>query len=151
MTTLVAPAEFPDGPSLFGLSPQVAHLNHGSFGAVPGPVARAHRRLLAEADADPDAFFLAIPDRLAAARSRVADHLGADPEGIAFVTNATEAAHLVMDALRLDPDDEVLVTDHGYGTVVGAAACRARLNTVALDPALPCPTRTRYTERCSPP
>ncbi|MEV5950598.1 aminotransferase class V-fold PLP-dependent enzyme [Streptomyces sp. NPDC051993] len=137
MTMPTAPAEFPGGPALFGLSPRVAHLNHGSFGAVPRPVAQAQRRLLTEADADPDAFFLAAPDRLAASRGRVADHLGADREGLAFVTNATEAAHVVMDALRLRQDDEILVTDHGYGTVVRAAAHRARLNTVFLDPALP--------------
>ncbi|MFF8375731.1 aminotransferase class V-fold PLP-dependent enzyme [Streptomyces sp. NPDC015661] len=115
----------------------MAHLNHGSFGAVPLPVARAHRQLAAEAAADPDAFFLGVPDRLAAARARIAARLGADPEGMALVTNATEAAHLVLDALGLGADDEVLVTDHGYGTVVAAAARRARLVTVHLDPELP--------------
>ncbi|MFB7586890.1 aminotransferase class V-fold PLP-dependent enzyme [Streptomyces sp. NPDC056169] len=129
--------EFPGGAGLFRLDPGVAHLNHGSFGAVPAPVAEAQRRLAAEAMADPDAFFLGVPDRLAAARGRVAAHLGADPEGIAFVTNATEAANLALDALRLDTGDEVLVTDHGYGTVVAAAARRARTAVVALDPALP--------------
>lgn len=129
--------EFPGGASLFRLDPAVAHLNHGSFGVVPVLVAEAQRRLAEEAMADPDAFFLGVPDRLAAARRRVAVHLGADPEGIAFVANATEAANLALDALRLDADDEILVTDHGYGTVVAAAARRARTVTVALDPALP--------------
>ncbi|MDV5149946.1 aminotransferase class V-fold PLP-dependent enzyme [Streptomyces sp. SBC-4] len=129
--------EFPGGARLFRLDPAVAHLNHGSFGAVPVPVAETQRRLAEEAMADPDAFFLGVPDRLAAARGRVAAHLGADPEGIAFVTNATEAANLALDALRLDADDEILVTDHGYGTVVAAAARRARTVTVALDPGLP--------------
>ncbi|MER7953048.1 aminotransferase class V-fold PLP-dependent enzyme [Streptomyces sp. NPDC096079] len=131
------PATFPGGPGLFGLTPGVAHLNHGSFGAVPLPVARAQRELADEAAADPDAFFLGVPDRVAAARGRVAAHLGADPDGLALVTNATEAAGLALDALRLDPDDEILVTDHGYGTVVAAAARRAKTVTVALDPALP--------------
>ncbi|MEV7566945.1 aminotransferase class V-fold PLP-dependent enzyme [Streptomyces tanashiensis] len=131
------PGAFPGGPELFRLTPDVAHLNHGSFGAVPIPVARVHRDLAAEAAADPDAFFLGVPDRVAAARGRVAAHLGADPEGIAFVTNATEAAGLALDALRLDDGDEILVTDHGYGTVVAAAARRARTVTVALDPGLP--------------
>ncbi|MFD3660016.1 aminotransferase class V-fold PLP-dependent enzyme [Streptomyces sp. NPDC058659] len=129
--------EFPGGAGLFRLDPAVAHLNHGSFGAVPVPVAEAQRRLSEEAMADPDAFFLGVPDRLAVARGRVAAHLGADPEGIAFVANATEAANLALDALRLDADDEILVTDHGYGTVVAAAARRARTVTVALDPGLP--------------
>ncbi|MGW4705037.1 aminotransferase class V-fold PLP-dependent enzyme [Streptomyces sp. NPDC004285] len=132
-----APAVFPGGAGLFRLTPGVAHLNHGSFGAVPVPVSRVRCDLMAEATADPDAFFLAVPDRVAEARGRVAAHLGADPEGIAFVTNATEAAGLALDALRLDAGDEILVTDHGYGTVVAAAARRARTVTVALDPALP--------------
>ncbi|MCZ0982425.1 DegT/DnrJ/EryC1/StrS family aminotransferase [Streptomyces diastatochromogenes] len=143
------PAAFPGGAGLFRLAPEVAHLNHGSFGAVPTPVARVHQDLLAEAAADPDAFFLGVPDRLAEARGRVAAHLGTDPEGLAFVTNATEAAGLALDALRLDADDEILVTDHGYGTVVAAAARRARTVTVALDPAL-CRTRTPCARRCSP-
>lgn len=129
--------EFPGGAELFRLDPAVAHLNHGSFGAVPLPVAEAQRRLAEEAMADPDAFFVGVPDRIAAARARVAAHLGADPDGIAFVANATEAANLALDALRLNPGDEILVTDHGYGTVVAAAARRARTAVVSLDPGLP--------------
>ncbi|MEU8617498.1 aminotransferase class V-fold PLP-dependent enzyme [Streptomyces sp. NPDC048623] len=131
------PAAFPGGAELFRLGPAVAHLNHGSFGAVPLPVMEARRSLIEEADADPDAFFLSVPERLAAARHRIAAHLGAEPEGIALVTNATEAANLALDALGLGPEDEVLVTDHGYGTVTDAAARRARVTTVALDPELP--------------
>ncbi|MEU8893579.1 aminotransferase class V-fold PLP-dependent enzyme [Streptomyces sp. NPDC048442] len=128
---------FPGGAELFRLGTRVTHLNHGSFGAVPVPVAEAQRRLAQEADDDPDAFFVGVPDRVAHARARIATGLGADPEGAALVANATEAANLALDALRLTPDDEVLVTDHGYGTVVAAAARRARVVTVALDPALP--------------
>ncbi|MFI1677902.1 aminotransferase class V-fold PLP-dependent enzyme [Streptomyces sp. NPDC020607] len=134
---MTAPAVFPGGTELFRLSAEVAHLNHGSFGAVPVPVAQVHRRIAEEAAADPDRFFLGVPDRLADARGRIAARLGTDPEGAALVTNATEAAGLALDALRLTPDDEVLVTDHGYGTVVAAAARRARVVTVPLDPALP--------------
>ncbi|MFB7357311.1 aminotransferase class V-fold PLP-dependent enzyme [Streptomyces gardneri] len=129
--------EFPGGAALFRLDPAVAHLNHGSFGAVPLPVAEAQRRLTEEVMADPDAFFVGVPDRIAEARGRVAAHLGGDPDGIAFVANATEAANLALDALRLDPGDEILVTDHGYGTVVAAAARRARTAVVSLDPDLP--------------
>ncbi|MFF8835418.1 aminotransferase class V-fold PLP-dependent enzyme [Streptomyces sp. NPDC015130] len=129
--------EFPGGQELFRLDPTVAHLNHGSFGAVPLPVAEASRRLTEEAMADPDAFFVGVPDRIAEARGRVAAHLGADPDGIAFVANATEAANLALDALRLNPGDEILVTDHGYGTVMAAAARRARTAVVGLDPDLP--------------
>ncbi|CAM5441062.1 aminotransferase class V [Streptomyces spiroverticillatus] len=134
---MTSPAIFPGGAELFRLGTSVAHLNHGSFGAVPIPVEEAQQRLRDESAADPDAFFLGAPDRIARARTRIAQHLGADPDGSALVANATEAANLALDAIDLRPDDEVLVTDHGYGTVVAAAARRARVVTVALDPLLP--------------
>ncbi|WP_405700158.1 aminotransferase class V-fold PLP-dependent enzyme [Streptomyces sp. NBC_00069] len=132
-----APAVFPGGPGLFRLDPEVAHLNHGSFGAVPLPVQEAQAALRAELHADPDAFFIGAADRIAGARARVARHFGADPDGMAFIANATEGANLALDAVPFADGDEILVTDHGYGTVVGAAARRARVNTVALDPYLP--------------
>ncbi|UQX04016.1 aminotransferase class V-fold PLP-dependent enzyme [Streptomyces sp. RerS4] len=137
MTQPPAPPVFPGGPGLFALDPAVAHLNHGSYGAVPIPVQRAHEALRAEAHADPDAFFTGVADRLTATRTRIAAHLGTDPEGLSFIANATEGANLALDAIPLADGDEILVTDHGYGTVVGAAARRAPLNTVALDPRLP--------------
>ncbi|MFD9454858.1 aminotransferase class V-fold PLP-dependent enzyme [Streptomyces sp. NPDC059985] len=137
MTEPSAPPAFPDGPALFRLDPTVAHLNHGSYGAVPIPVLDAQEALRAEAHADPDAFFASVPDRLDAARVRIAAHLGADPAGIAFISNATEGANLALDAIPLADGDEILVTDHGYGTVVAAAARRAPVTTVTLDPFLP--------------
>ncbi|WP_328967592.1 aminotransferase class V-fold PLP-dependent enzyme [Streptomyces sp. NBC_00239] len=133
----VPPSVFPEGPGLFRLDPGVAHLNHGSFGAVPIPVRDVQVGLRAELEADPDAFFLAAPDRIEAARRRIATHLGAEPDGIAFVSNATEAANIAFAALRLAEGDEILVTDHGYPTVSASAALLAPLRTVTLDPALP--------------
>ncbi|MER7461499.1 aminotransferase class V-fold PLP-dependent enzyme [Streptomyces sp. NPDC097981] len=133
-----APAVFPGGPGLFRLDPEIAHLNHGSFGAVPVPVQEAQAVLREEAHADPDAFFIGVAERIAGARARVARHLGADdPEGIAFIANATEGANLALDAVQFADGDEILVTDHGYGTVTAAAARRARVTTVNLDPYLP--------------
>ncbi|MEV7415291.1 aminotransferase class V-fold PLP-dependent enzyme [Streptomyces sp. NPDC089919] len=131
------PAEFPGGRGLFTLDPAISHLNHGSFGAVPAPVKEAQAALRAEQDADPDAFFVYAPERVEAARAKVAALLGTDPAGMAFVTNATEGANVVMNSLALAKGDEILVTDHGYGTVSAAAARRAPLRTVTLDPGLP--------------
>ncbi|TDU74931.1 aminotransferase class V-fold PLP-dependent enzyme [Streptomyces sp. KS 21] len=131
------PAVFPGGPGLFRLDPEIAHLNHGSFGAVPIPVQEAQAALREEAHADPDAFFIGAADRIAGARARIARHFGAEPDGIAFIANATEGANLALDAVPFADGDEILVTDHGYGTVVAAAARRARVTTVALDPNLP--------------
>ncbi|MFB6618250.1 aminotransferase class V-fold PLP-dependent enzyme [Streptomyces sp. NPDC056367] len=131
------PGEFPGGQALFRLAPSVSHLNHGSFGAVPLPVQEAQEALRAEAHADPDTFFIGVSDRLAEARGRIAAHLGADPGHISFVSNATEGANLALDAIPFADGDEILVTDHGYGTVVAAAARRAPVATVALDSRLP--------------
>ncbi|MCX5193254.1 aminotransferase class V-fold PLP-dependent enzyme [Streptomyces sp. NBC_00249] len=132
-----APSVFPGGAGLFGLDPAVAHLNNGSYGAVPIPVQQVQEVLRAEAHADPDAYFNGVAERLTAARARIAAHLGADPDGIGFISNATEGANLALDAIPLADGDEILVTDHGYGTVTAAAARRARVTTVALDPFLP--------------
>ncbi|MFD7557195.1 aminotransferase class V-fold PLP-dependent enzyme [Streptomyces sp. NPDC059835] len=131
------PGEFPGGPALFRLAPSVSHLNHGSFGAVPVPVQEAQEALRTEAHADPDAFFIGVSDRLAVARGRIAERLGADPDHLSFVSNATEGANLSLDAIDFADGDEILVTDHGYGTVVAAAARRAPVTTVALDSRLP--------------
>lgn len=137
MTEPATPTAFPGGGALFRLDPGVAHLNHGSYGAVPVPVQEAQEALRTEAHADPDAFFNGVCDRLDRARGRIAAHLGADPAGIAFISNATEGANLALDAIPLADGDEILVTDHGYGTVTAAAARRAPVTTVALDPRLP--------------
>ncbi|MFE3284867.1 aminotransferase class V-fold PLP-dependent enzyme, partial [Streptomyces sp. NPDC059233] len=131
------PGEVPGGPALFRLSPSVSHLNHGSFGAVPVPVQEAQEALRAEAQADPDAFFIGVSERLAVARGRIAERLGADPDHLSFVSNATEGANLALDAIPFADGDEILVTDHGYGTVVAAAGRRAPVTTVALDSRLP--------------
>lgn len=133
----VRPAEFPGGRDLFRLDPSVTHLNHGSFGAVPVPVQEAQAALRAQAHGDPDAFFIGAADRLVEARTRIAARLGTDPDGLAFISNATEGANVALDAVPFAEGDEILVTDHGYGTVVAAAARRAPVTTVALDPYLP--------------
>jgi isopenicillin-N epimerase len=102
---------------LFTLEPSVAHLNHGSFGAVPIPVQRAQQRLRDEMDANPMAFFSrGLNDRIAHVRRYCAAFVGADPEATALVTNATAAAQTVLGSLTLKPGDEILLTNHGYET-----------------------------------
>lgn len=105
-------------PELFVLDPTVAHLNHGSFGAVPTPVREARQRLLAEYDANPMRFVTGdLQSRVAAAREDFARFLGADPATCALVVNATSGTALVLNSLDLRGGDEIIVTDHSYNAV----------------------------------
>jgi isopenicillin-N epimerase len=103
---------------LFSLDPAVAHLNHGSFGAVPIPVQRAQQRLRDEAEANPMRFHArGLLDRVTHTRRHIATFLGADPDGSALVPNVTAAVTTVLESLELQPSDEVVSTVHGYGAV----------------------------------
>jgi isopenicillin-N epimerase len=103
---------------LFALDPNVAHLNHGSFGAVPIPVRRERIRLLDEYDSNPLRVVTGdLWDRVAANRTAAAEFLGADPELCALVINATFGVGLTLNSLRLQPGDEIVISDHSYHAV----------------------------------
>ncbi|AVT37395.1 aminotransferase class V-fold PLP-dependent enzyme [Plantactinospora sp. BB1] len=111
------PVPIPGARLLFSLDPGVAHLNHGSYGAVPIGVQRAQQRLRDETEANPMRFFnRGLVDRITHARRHLAGFLGADPDGTALVGNVTLGAAVVLQSLRLEPGDEVVDTDHGYGS-----------------------------------
>jgi isopenicillin-N epimerase len=102
----------------FSLDPAVAHLNHGSFGAVPINVQRAQQRLRDEAESDPVRFYtVGLADRIAHTRRHLATFLGADPDGSALVGNTTSGVALVLGSLDLRTGDEIVTTEHGYGAV----------------------------------
>lgn len=99
----------------FTLDWGVAHLNHGSFGAVPRRVQEAVTQARAAAERDFDAFF---EDRLFAdlerSRTALAAWLGWDPAGTVFTANATTALQTALAHLAPGPDDEVVTTTHEY-------------------------------------
>jgi isopenicillin-N epimerase len=108
------------------LDPQVTFLNHGSFGACPRVVLEAQQRIREEMERQPLRFFVrTLQDRLDAARGTLAEFLGADPEGVVPVPNATTGVNAVLRSLRFGPNDELVVTDHGY------PACRNALDFAA--------------------
>ncbi|MGZ8563447.1 MAG: aminotransferase class V-fold PLP-dependent enzyme [Candidatus Limnocylindria bacterium] len=97
------------------LDPAVAFLNHGSFGATPRPVLAAQQAWRARMEQEPVRFFSAELERaLDAARDELGAFVGADPDDLAFVPNATAGFNAVLRSLRLEPGDELLTTDHAY-------------------------------------
>lgn len=128
---------------LFLLDPQVAFLNHGSFGATPRPVFAEYQRRQVELERQPVRFFSRLLwPALAEARAALAASLGAAPDDLAFVPNATYAANVVARSLLLSPGDEVLSTDHEYGACSNAwtwavERAGAAYRRLPVDPAAP--------------
>jgi isopenicillin-N epimerase len=114
--------------SLWSLEDDVAHLNHGSYGAVPLRVQRHQAQLREQMEANPVRWFRHLTEAIARAREALAGFLGADPEGTALVVNASAGVSTVLASLagRLGPGGEVLLTDHCYGAVALAIARAAR-------------------------
>jgi isopenicillin-N epimerase len=108
----------PDLAAQFQLRPDVAFLNHGSFGACPTPVFETYQRWQRELEQQPVEFIgRRMPGLLAEARAALAEYLGAQPANLVFVPNATHGVNIVARSLALAPGDQVLATNHEYGAV----------------------------------
>ncbi|MCA9710728.1 MAG: aminotransferase class V-fold PLP-dependent enzyme, partial [Myxococcales bacterium] len=104
------------------LDPSVTFLNHGSFGACPRAVLERQGELRARLEAEPVRFMVhELPGLLDDARAEVAAFLGARPEDLGFVRNATSGVNAVLRSLRFEPGDELLVTNHGYNACANVA------------------------------
>lgn len=114
--------DWPEVRALWPLEATVAHLNHGSYGAVPIVVLEEQQSWRARMESNPVRFFTReVPEALRQARSEVAAFLGADLDGTVFVANATTAVSTVLASFPLTSADAVLLTDHSYGAVRIAA------------------------------
>ncbi|HEX7471977.1 MAG TPA: aminotransferase class V-fold PLP-dependent enzyme [Candidatus Limnocylindrales bacterium] len=103
------------------LDPTVAFLNHGSFGAAPRVVQEAQRAWRDRMEREPVRFLDRELDRhLAYVRERLGAFIGARPEDLAFVSNATTGVNTVLQSLRWEPGDELLSTDHEYNATLNA-------------------------------
>lgn len=111
----------PDAAALFALDPEVLHLNHGSFGAVPRAALAEQARLKALMEGSPVLWFGELPERLLQAREAIADFLRVPASRTALVPNASAGITVVLNSLTLPEGAEIVLTDHGYGAVTMAA------------------------------
>jgi isopenicillin-N epimerase len=101
------------------LDPDVIYLNHGSFGACPEEILAEQSRWRARLERNPMRFFVReLEQLLDESRARLAAFVGARPEQLAFVPNATFGCNAV--ARSLSPGSEVLVTSCSYNACVNA-------------------------------
>ncbi|MSR69759.1 MAG: aminotransferase class V-fold PLP-dependent enzyme [Phycisphaerales bacterium] len=123
--------EFSDSPppecsasvrGAFGIDPEVVFLNHGSFGAVPAPVARAAEAWRVKIEARPiETIARRMTEELAHVKVRVGEYLGADPARIGFVTNATSGIGAVLRSIHWKPGDRIVISNQCYNAVRQAA------------------------------
>jgi isopenicillin-N epimerase len=108
------------------LDPEITFLNHGSFGATPLAVLSRQDEFRSRMEREPVRFLVReLEPLLDEARGELARFVGADPEDLAFVPNATAGVNAVLQSLDLTPDDELLVTNQEYN------ACRNAIDYVA--------------------
>jgi isopenicillin-N epimerase len=102
----------------FLIRPEVAFLNHGSFGACPRPVFERYQQWQLELERQPVEFIgRRRVSLLKEARTALARYLNADPDEVVYQPNVTQALNIVAQSLPLAEGDEILTTDHEYGAL----------------------------------
>ena len=108
------------------LDPATVFLNHGSFGATPVEVLNKQATLRDQMESEPVRFMIRELEPLWwEAKSILGKFVGADPNHIVFVRNATMGVNTIIHSLQFNEGDEILTTNHIYG------ACLHTLNEYA--------------------
>ena len=129
------PLGHPTLKSLFMLDPSFLHVNHGGCGATPKFVIAKQRQLVDTMEQHPDRWFKKIaPRSIRAAASSLATFIGAEPEEVVFVVNATTGINSVIRSLDLQQGDSVLCLDLTYRPVLNTLrfVCTVRQELVEL-------------------
>src|SRR5690349_19597530 len=80
---------------LFLLDPDVVYLNHGAYGACPRPVFERYRWWQRELEREPSDFFgRRLAGLLDESLAALAEFVGARPDDLTFVPNATTGVNL---------------------------------------------------------
>lgn len=134
----------------FLIRDDVVFLNHGSFGACPRPVFAAYQEWQLELERQPVEFLgRNLTENMRGPRVALAAELGASPDNIVGLTNATLGLNIVAQSLDLKPGDQILTTDHEYSALekTWAYVCRKTgAEVVSVSIPLPLTTADQFTE-----
>ena len=99
----------------FSLDPSVIYLNHGAFGACPRVVAAVQQEFRDRLERNPVHFFMRELEKLLdETRAALGPFLGANPDDLGFVPNATAGVNTVLSALEFEAGAEIVINDHTY-------------------------------------
>lgn len=126
------------------LEPDIAFLNHGSFGACPRDVLDVQAAFREQMERQPVRFFVReLPALVGAARTALSSFLKADPQGLLFVPNATSGVNTALASFPFCRGDRVLLTDHSYNACRNAVHFIAERHSLSVDVvALPWPVQS---------
>jgi isopenicillin-N epimerase len=103
------------------LDPSIAFLNHGAFGAAPKEVLAKQDEFRVRMEQEPVKFLARdLEALLDDVRRSFASFIGTSPENLAFVPNATAAVNGVLRSLKVNANDDLLVTNHEYNASANA-------------------------------
>jgi cysteine desulfurase/selenocysteine lyase len=100
----------------FALDPELTYLNHASIGLLP---IAAREALVEFATRQAERGLLGIlpyEKALPEYRARLAQFVGARPEEVAFLSNASHAANVLARGMDWESGDEVIINDNEFGS-----------------------------------
>ena len=128
----------------FHLNPDTIYLNNGTLGLCPKPVTQAvydGYAYLAETGSEGR---YKLWDEVEESRKSVARFLGAGEKEIALTRNATEGLRFIVNGIRMDPGDEVLMTSDEHIAGFAPWSQRARRYGIRYNQVLiPSPPRDK--------
>ncbi|KAH9502210.1 putative L-cysteine desulfhydrase, chloroplastic [Bulinus truncatus] len=102
----------------FLLDPEIAFINHGSYGTVPKRILDIQTKYNFEREKHPDFWFrFNCKKYVDQSRQAVADFINADVENVLLVSNATTAINTVVRSFPFNAGDGILDTCLTYGSM----------------------------------
>jgi isopenicillin-N epimerase len=106
---------------LYLLNPDITFLNHGSFGACPKTVFESYQNWQRELEKQPIQFMTVdVYKHLQSVRERLGEFVGCSSDDLIFIPNPTIAINTILRSLDINSGDEVLSTNHEYGSLIRA-------------------------------